>query len=102
MRARLPIALSAIALFAALGGSVYAAGRIDGRSIRPGDRRRLARELALLTRNESRRFELGVSGSDRAQSRFSWDRIAEDTDTFQRATAHLLSHEHSPWRQMAW
>ncbi|KAF1068900.1 DUF1266 domain-containing protein [Variovorax sp.] len=30
------------------------------------------------------------------------DRIAEDTDTFQRATAHLLSHEHSPWRQMAW
>src|SRR6478672_194816 len=42
MRARLPLVLSAIALFAALGGSVYAAGRIDGRAIRkssiPGNR----------------------------------------------------------------
>ena len=36
MRTRLPIILSAIALFAALGGSVYAAGRISGRAIRVG------------------------------------------------------------------
>lgn len=36
MRARLPLILSAIALFVALGGSVYAAGRVDGRSIRKG------------------------------------------------------------------
>ncbi|OZE36634.1 hypothetical protein CH278_07200 [Rhodococcus sp. 05-2254-5] len=64
---------------------------VTGRSIRPGDRRRLARELALLLRNESRRFELGVSGSDRAQSRFSWDRIAEDTSRVYEATAQTGS-----------
>jgi VIT1/CCC1 family predicted Fe2+/Mn2+ transporter len=34
MRARLPLILSAIALFVALGGTVYAAGKINGRSIR--------------------------------------------------------------------
>jgi hypothetical protein len=42
MRARLPLILSAIALFVALGGSVYAAGKINGRSIKkssiPGNR----------------------------------------------------------------
>ncbi len=42
MRTRLPLVLSAIALFVALGGSVYAATRIDGRTIRknsiPGNR----------------------------------------------------------------
>src|SRR6478672_2682546 len=36
MRSRLPTLLSAIALFAALGGTVYAAARIDGRAVRVG------------------------------------------------------------------
>lgn len=52
---------------------------VTGRLIDPRNRRALAREIDLLVRNESRRLELGVSGADRAQSRFSWDRIAEDT-----------------------
>lgn len=42
MKARLPLILSAVALFVALGGTVYAAGKINGRSIRkssiPGNR----------------------------------------------------------------
>jgi hypothetical protein len=42
MRSRLPLILSALALFVALGGTVYAAGRINGREIRvrslPGNR----------------------------------------------------------------
>ena len=42
MKARLPLLLSVLALFVALGGTVYAAGRIDGRTIRvkslPGNR----------------------------------------------------------------
>src|SRR5262249_59280531 len=42
MKARLPLILSAIALFVALGGTVYAAGKINGRSIKvksiPGNR----------------------------------------------------------------
>jgi hypothetical protein len=42
MKARLPLLLSVLALFAALGGTVYAAGRINGRTIRvkslPGNR----------------------------------------------------------------
>jgi hypothetical protein len=42
MRARLPLILAAVALFVALGGTVYAAGKINGRSIRkstiPGNR----------------------------------------------------------------
>jgi hypothetical protein len=36
MRSRLPTLLGAIALFVALGGTVYAAGRIDGRAVRLG------------------------------------------------------------------
>jgi len=42
MKARLPLLLSVLALFVALGGTVYAAGRINGRTIRvkslPGNR----------------------------------------------------------------
>lgn len=60
---------------------------ITGRAIDPPDRRHLARELELLVHNESRRFALGVSGSDRAQSRFAWDRVAEDTVRVYEATA---------------
>lgn len=52
---------------------------VTGRLTDPRNRRLLARELELLVRNDSRRLELGVSGRDRARSRFSWDRIAQDT-----------------------
>lgn len=42
MRSRIPLAISLLALFAALGGTVYAASRINGRSVRvnslPGNR----------------------------------------------------------------
>ncbi|MBY4127580.1 glycosyltransferase [Rhodococcus fascians] len=60
---------------------------ITGRAIDPPDRRHLARELELLVHNESRRFALGVSGSDRAQSRFTWDRVADDMVRVYEATA---------------
>ncbi|MBY4209975.1 glycosyltransferase [Rhodococcus fascians] len=68
---------------------------ITGRSIQPPNKRHLARELELLVRNTSRRFALGVSGSDRAQSRFSWDRVAEDTSRiYEATTTAVYSRQH--------
>ncbi|MBY4275311.1 glycosyltransferase [Rhodococcus fascians] len=69
---------------------------ITGRSIQPPNERHLARELELLVHNTSRQFALGVSGADRAQSRFSWDRVAEDTSRIYEATATAVYSRQHP------
>ncbi|MDZ7918264.1 MAG: glycosyltransferase [Rhodococcus sp. (in: high G+C Gram-positive bacteria)] len=69
---------------------------LTGRSIQPPNRRHLARELELLVRNASTRFALGVSGADRAQSRFSWNRVAEDTVRIYEATARTVCPPQHP------
>lgn len=63
---------------------------ITGRLIDPPSRKDLARDIDLLVRNEPRRFALGVSGADRAQSRFGWDRIAEDIARIYDGTARAV------------
>lgn len=63
---------------------------ITGRLVDPRDRRALVRAIDELLGNQPRRFALGVAGADRAQSRFAWDRIAEDTGRLYRDARALV------------
>lgn len=52
---------------------------VTGRLVDPRNRKALAKAVENLVHDQPRRFALGVAGADRAQSRYSWDRIAENT-----------------------
>ncbi|GGP71943.1 glycosyltransferase [Saccharothrix coeruleofusca] len=63
---------------------------VTGLLVPPRDPAALARSLRSLLADDARRDAYGVAGADRVQARYTWDRIAEDTErVYQRAGAQL-------------
>ncbi|WP_338890209.1 glycosyltransferase [Rhodococcus sovatensis] len=72
---------------------------VTGRLIDPPNRREFVRAIELLVADELQLFALGVSAADRVQSRYSWDRIADDMTRSYDATVrghHDRSHPTAP------
>ncbi|KZS80386.1 hypothetical protein A4G29_11750 [Mycobacterium kansasii] len=53
---------------------------VTGRLVPPRDPEALAEALSSLLRDPGRRAALGTSGRQRARTRYTWDRIAADTE----------------------
>src|SRR5699024_2247056 len=57
---------------------------VTGLLVPPRDARAAALALRTLCRDDARRFGFGLAGHQRVQARYSWDRIAADTEAVYR------------------
>src|SRR5699024_9837234 len=60
---------------------------VTGLLVPPRDARAAALALRTLCRDDARRFGFGLAGHQRVQARYSWDRIAADTEAVYRRIA---------------
>jgi glycosyltransferase involved in cell wall biosynthesis len=66
---------------------------VTGVHVPPRDPEAIASALAGLLRDDARRIRLGTAGHQRVTSRYSWERIAADTETvYRRTIARSISY----------
>jgi D-inositol-3-phosphate glycosyltransferase len=69
---------------------------VTGRLVPPKDPGALGDAMATLLRDRRRRRALGQAGRERARARYTWDRVAADTERIYEKLAHVRREMSAP------